>query len=486
MKYLSFILVFAGILLGQDSQSGAGGAGGAKLTPDSLSAPISCIATNSGNNYSCTGVPNVSAYTSGTRYRFKPSATNTNFSSLNINSLGAKFIEKLNTAGITDVEAGEIQSGEWVDVVYDGTYMIIQNTAMLLTVVRADRGNTYTTGIQDMHDAQAIYIPRVSGGNSPVSGELVYDTTGDMVHLGQASADAKVPLFTITPTNNDCVKWIVSGSKYTLGDTACSGGGGANAVLNDQSNAYSTGDQDFTNATSLTLPSSNGCTTSADGQICFDTNWQMYHVGSGGDAKIAIFSSTPADKSCVYWRNTSNNFFLLNSKPCYVIEYSQGTSVTVTTNSETSFLPMSLGAVDIGSGTFIPSFIAAKPMHVCIGGLLTTAAVPGTMQLKFKLSTTVVADTGTITPPVSLTNSVFKSCFDVVPKTLGTSGTVMVNDFITITGATMTTPAIIPFSNPTIGTATTLNTTTTKDVNLTVTFSLASTNSITLTEFTVE
>lgn len=61
--------------------------------------------------------------------------------------------------------------------------------------------------------------------------------------------------------------YICNGSTFEL----VGGSGGANAVLNNQSNTYSTGDQSFAAATSVTLPSGAGCTTGASGKICFDT-----------------------------------------------------------------------------------------------------------------------------------------------------------------------------------------------------------------------
>lgn len=62
--------------------------------------------------------PSFAAYTAGQTFRFVSAGANTNATTLNINSLGAKAITKL---GTTALIAGDIPSGSIVEVVYDGT-----------------------------------------------------------------------------------------------------------------------------------------------------------------------------------------------------------------------------------------------------------------------------------------------------------------------------------------------------------------------------
>ena len=63
-------------------------------------------------------VPPLSAYPNGMVLNFKPSADNVASPTININSLGAKNIVK---NGSTPLDAGDIQSGQVVSLIYDGT-----------------------------------------------------------------------------------------------------------------------------------------------------------------------------------------------------------------------------------------------------------------------------------------------------------------------------------------------------------------------------
>lgn len=91
--------------------------------------------------------------------------------------------------------------------------------------------------------ASAFKIPVVAGLTVAVNGALGYDSTNNMLHAAQSSADAFVPQSTVTPINAHCATWVVSGSNYKLGDAICSAGGssalsaitaatGANTIAN--------------------------------------------------------------------------------------------------------------------------------------------------------------------------------------------------------------------------------------------------------------
>jgi hypothetical protein len=72
-----------------------------------------------------TGTPaNVGAYAAGQTFRFKATATNTTTTpTVNINSLGAKTIQKNGGA----LAAGDITNGRMYDIRYDGTYFQMTN-----------------------------------------------------------------------------------------------------------------------------------------------------------------------------------------------------------------------------------------------------------------------------------------------------------------------------------------------------------------------
>lgn len=92
-------------------------------------------------------------------------------------------------------------------------------------VVKNNQANTYSTGAQDFGSATSLKIPVAAGATAATNGFIAYDSTNNMIHAAQAAADAKIPQFTVTPTNGDCATWVVTGSNYKLGDSACASGG---------------------------------------------------------------------------------------------------------------------------------------------------------------------------------------------------------------------------------------------------------------------
>lgn len=80
------------------------------------------------DTYTATLAPVPTAYITGEHYRFKANTANTGACSINFNSLGAKTIKKVTGGITTDLDSNDIRSGQWVDLVYDGTNMQMQST----------------------------------------------------------------------------------------------------------------------------------------------------------------------------------------------------------------------------------------------------------------------------------------------------------------------------------------------------------------------
>lgn len=77
------------------------------------------------DDYAITLSPVPTAYTTGMLIIFKANTANTGAATLNVNSLGAKTIKKKSSSGLADLATNDIQAGDIVTVVYDGTYMQI-------------------------------------------------------------------------------------------------------------------------------------------------------------------------------------------------------------------------------------------------------------------------------------------------------------------------------------------------------------------------
>jgi len=92
---------------------------------DLTDANAHCIDAGSTDTYACNLVPAITAYVTGTQYRFLANTDNTGAASINFNGLGLKNIKKF-IAGLTvDPIDGDICAAQYFDLVYNGTNMIL-------------------------------------------------------------------------------------------------------------------------------------------------------------------------------------------------------------------------------------------------------------------------------------------------------------------------------------------------------------------------
>ncbi|MCU1285904.1 MAG: hypothetical protein JWO13_2254 [Acidobacteriales bacterium] len=129
---------------------------------DVIDAPNFCQAAGANTTtYTCSLSPAISAYVTGTHYRFKADVANTAASTVSFNSVGAKTIKKAAGGVTTDIVANDLRAGQWVDLVYDGTNMQMQST-----LGNAASGSTpgvtfmtfARTGVNNMPPADTTHI----------------------------------------------------------------------------------------------------------------------------------------------------------------------------------------------------------------------------------------------------------------------------------------------------------------------------------------
>lgn len=179
-------------------------------------------------------------------------------------------------------------------------------------LVRNNAGNTYSTGAQDFGSATSVKIPVSAGATTTTNGFIAYDSTGKNFHGGLNSADSKFASFTVTPTDADCVKWVVSGGNYLLGDAgaACGSGGGGITNLNSltaatQSFATGTSGSDFNISSATSTHTFNLPTASSSVRGALSsTDWSTFNgkpslvtAGSAGTAAYNAGTATTAARS---------------------------------------------------------------------------------------------------------------------------------------------------------------------------------------------
>lgn len=96
------------------------------------------------------------------------------------------------------------------------------------------------------------------------------------------------------------------------------------------------------------------------------------------------------------------------------------TATVANTGTETTIL-----STGIGSKTLPEHYLLiGKSLFFIVQGIFSTDAVPGTLQLKVKLGSTTILDTGAQTPTASLVNRYFEISGIITCRTTGSSGTV--------------------------------------------------------------
>ncbi len=113
--------------------------------------------TGTANTYAVTLSPAPSSYTTGMVVMFKATNANTSASTINVNSLGAKTIKKENDQ---DLESGDIEAGQVVALIYDGTnFQMISEIANLLATQTEVQNASYTYAADaQASDAYAITL----------------------------------------------------------------------------------------------------------------------------------------------------------------------------------------------------------------------------------------------------------------------------------------------------------------------------------------
>jgi len=107
-----------------------------------------CSDVGSTDAFGCNLSPPITGYVIGTHYRFRANTSNTGPASINFNSLGPLVIKKI-SGGITDLADNDIRAGQWVDVVYDGTYAQIQSLLGNTSASGSPGVNAWLNGVAD-------------------------------------------------------------------------------------------------------------------------------------------------------------------------------------------------------------------------------------------------------------------------------------------------------------------------------------------------
>ncbi len=154
----------------------------------------------------------------------------------------------------------------------------------------------------------AFKVPVAAGATSTANGGVAYDSTNNMLHVAQSGADAMVPQFTTAPVNNDCAKWVVSGSNYKLGTAgaACGSGGGGGGYSTIQGNGVSAAQRSTVNFAGYNVVVSDvgGSTTQVSIDDPASTMYMKENFTCGNSASGSI--------GCLGWYLNNTGYYANN------------------------------------------------------------------------------------------------------------------------------------------------------------------------------
>lgn len=148
---------------------------------DVMDAPFFCSDAGANDSYACNLSPAITAYVTGTHYRFKANTANTGSASIALNSLAALTIKKLAGGITTDLADNDIRAGQYVECVYDGT-----NCQMISQLGNAGSGSG------TVNSGTANQLAYYASSTNAVSGTTALPNGTTATTQSQADASTKV------------------------------------------------------------------------------------------------------------------------------------------------------------------------------------------------------------------------------------------------------------------------------------------------------
>lgn len=166
-----------------------------------------------------------------------------------------------------------------------------------------------------------------------------------------------------------------------------------------------------------------------------DKEWFVVNATTGGQSITVKGSSgtgvTIASGAAARVRCDGTNFSRLtpdalpSALPAGPLFAATATATVANTTTEGTLIGAGVGSLTLPANFLVPG----RSLRLLARGLISTAAVPGTLTLAGKLGATTLASTGAQTPEASLTDNVWEVDLVITCRTIGGSGTVFVQGF---------------------------------------------------------
>ncbi len=219
----------------------------------------------------------------------------------------------------------------------------------------------------------------------------------------------------------------------------------SNLVRNNASNTFSTGDQDFSSASTLKVPVAAGATATVNGRVKYDSTADMLHAAQGGaDAYIPQATITPIDADCAKWVVSGSKYKLGSAgTPCgagggsgATLFSAVGTGTGPSNSaSEISIIPtVAVGSKTIPANTFTDGAL----LEVKASGRFSLPTVADALTVKYYCGSTVLGTGTTTLAAGAITNGVFRADATISASGSGASGNLIVNTILEFTSSAET------------------------------------------------
>jgi hypothetical protein len=160
-----------------------------------------CADAGSTDAYACSHSPALPGYTTGTRYTFKANTANTGAATLNLDSLGAKTLKKMTGAGYIDLEDNDIKVSSIVDVIYDGTNMVLISQLATATKTIASGATALATNAISSGTCATAQTATATG--TATTDVILASFNGDVTAVtGYTAVTTGTLLIDVYPTSN--------------------------------------------------------------------------------------------------------------------------------------------------------------------------------------------------------------------------------------------------------------------------------------------
>jgi hypothetical protein len=206
------------------------------------------------------------------------------------------------TPGVSSL--GDITTATQYDV--NGTQISSANLSDSAQIVKTNRANTYSTGLQDFSALAQIELPVGAGYVSAANGELGYDSTNLNWHIWQNAADyffAGFPAAT-PPTSGHVVGYLKTGNSWSFQDLGAVASGGTWGALNYPTYVSGSPFVKMTAPGTFALDTSTYLTSNG---ISGMTSGQLGLAGSASTFTGSIAYATANTASTIVERDASNN-----------------------------------------------------------------------------------------------------------------------------------------------------------------------------------